>query len=142
MLKFGTHILNSMSITFLMLSMTHVIHVSDQEPSMSSKSRMIRGFLTHFQSCQKAEIWHTGRESNGKNNYELHNDQCPPCLQSRTLNVLQVIDDDGGALDTLLIILEIQEMFGDTYDHKLFGKWAEGPSGGPQAYLSPLQELE
>ena len=46
----------------------------------------------------------------------------------------QVTDDDGGVLGTLLIILEIQNfahMFGGTYDHKLFGKWAEGPSGDP-----------
>ena len=65
---------------------------------------------------------------------EINDDQCPPCLQSGTLNVLQVTDDDGGVLDTLLIILEIQNfahMFGGIYDHKLFGKWAEGPSGEP-----------
>ena len=35
-----------------------------------------------------------------------------------------------GGLDTLLIMLEIQnfaQMFGGTYDHKLFCQWEEGP---------------
>ena len=57
----------------------------------------------------------------------------------------QVTDDDGGVLDTLLIILEIQNcahMFGGTYDHKLFGQWAESPSCVPKVHQSPPHELE
>ena len=55
------------------------------------------------------------------------------------LNVLQVTEDDGGVLDTLLIMLEIQDfahMFGGTYDHTFYVQWAEGPSGGPKAHQS------
>ena len=42
-----------------------------------------------------------------KNNYEVNGDLCPPCsLSSGTLEVLQVTDDDGEVLDTLLIMLK------------------------------------
>ena len=83
--------------------------------------------------------------------YEEHlnvtDDSCPPCLQSGTIKVLHVSDDnDGEVLDTLLIMLETQSMahmFGGTCDHKLLDHWAEGPSGGLKAYQrSPPQELE
>ena len=56
------------------------------------------------------------------------------------------LDDDGEVLDTLLIILETQNlahMFGGTCDHKLLGHWAEGPSAGPKAHQrTPQQEVE
>ena len=45
----GTHVENPMSRTIIRLKMTHVLHVSGQEPSMSSKSLMMMGgILTHF----------------------------------------------------------------------------------------------
>ena len=57
----------------------------------------------------------------------------------------QVPDDEREFLDTLLIMLEtknLEHMFGGTYDHKLLGHCAKGPSGGPKAnQRSPLQEL-
>ena len=68
-------------------------------------------------------------------------DSCPPCLQSGTIKVLQVSDDDGEVLDTLLIMLETQylvHLFGGTFDDKLLGQ-----SGWPKAHQrSPPQELE
>ena len=45
---------------------------------------------------------HTGCESNVKNIFIVKN---YPCLWSGTLNVLQVTDDDGVILETLLIML-------------------------------------
>ena len=52
-----------------------------------------------------AEIWHTCWESNVKNNYEVSDDPCPPCLGSGTFNIIQVTDDDGVVLDKLFILL-------------------------------------
>ena len=75
MLKSGIQVMNQISRTIMRSIMTHVIHVSGQEPSISSKSLKMTGwFLTHFKSCKNAEIWHTGRESSVKNN--VNNDQC------------------------------------------------------------------
>ena len=57
-------------------------------------------------------------------------DPCPPCLQSGTINVLHVTDDNGMVLDTLLIMVETQNlthMFGGNCDHKILSHWAEGP---------------
>ena len=49
MLKIGTQVGNPMSRTIMRSRMTHVLHVFDQEPSMSSKSlMMMEKFLTHF----------------------------------------------------------------------------------------------
>ena len=49
MLKFGTQVVNPMSRTIIRSKLTHVLHVSGQEPSMSSKSlKIIWWFLTHF----------------------------------------------------------------------------------------------
>ena len=45
-------------------------------------------------------------------------------------SVIQVIDDDGEVLDTLLIMLDTQnsaQMFGGTCDHKLLGHWDDDP---------------
>ena len=58
---------------------------------------------------------------------------CPPCPQSRTLKVLQVIDDDVEIFATSLIMPETQNlahMFGGTCDHNLLGHWAKGPNDG------------
>ena len=52
------------------------------------------------------------------------------------LKVLQVSDDDGEVLDTLLIMLETQNLvhiLGGSCDHKLLGHWSEGPSKKPSA---------
>ena len=38
--------------------------------------------------------------SNVKNNYEVKDEPCLPCLWSETSNVLQVTDEDIGVLDT------------------------------------------
>ena len=58
-------------------------------------------------SSQNAEILYTGQKSDVNNNYEVNDDPCPQCLQSGTLNILQLIDDDGGGvLDTLQIMLQ------------------------------------
>ena len=48
-----------------------------------------------FWSGFDLEIWHTGWESYVKNNYEVKDDPSPSCLQSGTINILQVTDDDG-----------------------------------------------
>ena len=42
----------------------HVLQVPGQEPSTSFKyGHKDRGFLAHFQSLWRAEIWHTSQES-------------------------------------------------------------------------------
>ena len=49
MLKFGTQVGNPMSRTIIRSKTTNVLHVSGQEPSMSSKSLIMRGgILAHF----------------------------------------------------------------------------------------------
>ena len=41
-----------------------ILQVSSQEPSVSSKYDFNDGgFLTHFYSCLRAEIWYTSQES-------------------------------------------------------------------------------
>ena len=42
-----------------------------------------------------------GWEKSVKNNYEVKDDSCPPCILSGTLKVTKVPDDYGVVLDTV-----------------------------------------
>ena len=60
-----------------------------------------------------------------------------PCLQSGALKVLQVTDDNGEVLDTLINMVDtpnLSHMFGGTWDHKLLGHCTENPSFGPKGH--------
>ena len=66
----------------------------------------------------------------------VKNDSCPPCLQSGTLNVLQVTDDERVVLDTLLILLESwnwAHSSGIKCQEQLWGQW------WPKSSLSPVR---
>ena len=56
-----------------------ILKVSSQEPSTSSKYDFEDGgFLTHFYSCQRAEIWQTSQDSHIMTIHDVKND---PILQ-------------------------------------------------------------
>ena len=135
-LKFGTQAGNPMSRTIMRSGMTHVLHVFYQEPWMSSNSLMMMGwFLTHpiiIESRYKAEIWHKCLDSHLKCQGWLTSFMSPV----RNPQSSQVADDNGRFLNTLLIMLETQNlahMFGGTCDHRLLGHWAKDPPKKPSA---------
>ena len=52
-----------------------ILQASSQEPSTSSKYDFKDGgFLTHFCSCYRAEIWHTSQESHIMTIHDVKND--------------------------------------------------------------------
>ena len=52
-----------------------IYQVPDQEPSASSKYKHEgQGFLTHFQTYQRAEIWHTSQESHTMMIHDIKDD--------------------------------------------------------------------
>ena len=71
-------------------------------------------------------MWYTGHVSNVSNNSEVKDDSYSLCLQLGSLKFLKVTNDDGEVLNTLLVLLETQNlahMFGGTCYHKLLGQW-------------------
>ena len=66
-----------------------ILQVSSQEPSAPSKYDIKgKGFLTHFYSCQIAEIWHTSQELYIMMIYDVENDPFPS-IKSGIIRILQ-----------------------------------------------------
>ena len=89
-LKFGTQIGNQISRTIMRSMMTHVLHVSGQEPSISSMSLMMIGVVLDTLLII-LECWHLAHRPEIKNKEQLwgqrwslssmsliRNHQCPP----------------------------------------------------------------
>ena len=84
MLKFGTKDWNPMSRTIMRSRMNHVLHVSAQEPSMSSMSLMIMG-----------DLWHTSNHARMlKFGTEARNPMSRTNRRSRMTQVINLSDQE------------------------------------------------